>query len=288
VSELFADEVALRAAREPYASATVVRVRQPTSSHPGDRAIVTASGQVRGWVGGSCTQPVVVREALAVIAAGEPRLLEVPMECASEGEVEVFIEPHLPTPHVLAVGSAPVLTLLRDLASALGWGVEIVDDPASPLGGQAVDQDTYVVVATFGRYDEDAVAAALATPAAYVGLVASAKRADAVRSALLAGGLAEVALSRLRAPAGLDLGSLQHREIAVALLGEMVALAAARRGRLPAEDVDVAGQVDPVCGMSVDPATAAASTEHDGSRYWFCSGGCRRRFEADPAAFLPA
>ncbi len=287
MTDLFAHEAALRAVREPYASATVVRVRQPTSSHPGDRALVTADGVVHGWVGGSCTEPVVVRESLAVIAAGEPRLLEVPMECASEGEVEVFIEPHLPTPHVVAVGSAPLLTLLHDVASALGWSVDVVEDPSSPLGGLPVDPDTYVVVATFGRYDEDAVAAALATPAAYVGLVASAKRSSAVRAALLADGVDEVALSRLHAPAGLDLGSLQHREIAVALLAELVAVEASRRGRSP---VDLAADlaVDPVCGMAVEPATAVASAEHEGMTYWFCSAGCRRRFETDPSAFVPA
>ena len=46
--------------------------------------------------------------------------------------------------------------------------------------------------------------------------------------------------------------------------------------------------VDPVCGMNVDPATAAHSVEHDGHRYVFCGPGCRTAFQAAPEAYLPA
>lgn len=40
--------------------------------------------------------------------------------------------------------------------------------------------------------------------------------------------------------------------------------------------------VDPVCGMSVDPRTAAATREHDGRTFYFCSPGCAAAFDADP------
>ena len=43
---------------------------------------------------------------------------------------------------------------------------------------------------------------------------------------------------------------------------------------------------DPVCGMSVDPATAKHQAEHGGKTFFFCSGGCRGKFVADPARFL--
>jgi P-type Cu+ transporter len=43
---------------------------------------------------------------------------------------------------------------------------------------------------------------------------------------------------------------------------------------------------DPVCGMSVDPATAKHKAEHGGATYYFCSAGCRGKFVADPARFL--
>src|SRR5262245_14895900 len=43
---------------------------------------------------------------------------------------------------------------------------------------------------------------------------------------------------------------------------------------------------DPVCGMTVDPATAKHRAEHAGRTYYFCSAGCRAKFEADPAKYL--
>jgi len=45
---------------------------------------------------------------------------------------------------------------------------------------------------------------------------------------------------------------------------------------------------DPVCGMTVDPATARHRAEHDGQSYYFCAARCRERFLADPAAFVAA
>ncbi len=45
---------------------------------------------------------------------------------------------------------------------------------------------------------------------------------------------------------------------------------------------------DPVCGMSVDPETAAHKAEHEGDAYYFCSAGCREKFVADPDRYLAA
>ena len=305
MTDLFAQEAELRRLRQPYVTATVVWTRPPTSSHPGDRAIITADGAWQGWVGGSCSEPVVVRAARAALADGEPRLVRlappdslagdrpgvttVPMVCASEGELEVFLEPHLAAPHVIAIGDAPVLSVLGQMADAIGYDVDVFDHPHVPLAAHNVGRDSYVVVATFGRYDEDAVKAALESGAGYVALVASAKRAAAVTETLAADGVATEDLARLRAPAGLDLGSLQHREIAVALLAEIVATEVQRRHRVAVAEAPAAlTAIDPVCGMSVDPASAAGSMTYGGVTYWFCSSGCRRRFEAEPSTFVEA
>src|SRR5580658_9222367 len=47
-----------------------------------------------------------------------------------------------------------------------------------------------------------------------------------------------------------------------------------------------AAAVDPVCGMSVDPATAPAKVEHEGRTYYFCNASCARKFQADPRRYL--
>lgn len=44
--------------------------------------------------------------------------------------------------------------------------------------------------------------------------------------------------------------------------------------------------IDPVCGMTVDPATAAGSAEYQGATYYFCSRGCLKAFTANPADYV--
>lgn len=48
----------------------------------------------------------------------------------------------------------------------------------------------------------------------------------------------------------------------------------------------MANQTDPVCGMTVDPGTAAAVAEHEGTTYYFCSSHCQKSFVKDPAKYL--
>ena len=67
----------LRAAGEPFACATVVACQRPTAAYPGARALIRADGTLTGWVGGSCAQPTVIREALKALADGQSRLLRI-------------------------------------------------------------------------------------------------------------------------------------------------------------------------------------------------------------------
>jgi xanthine dehydrogenase accessory factor len=185
----------------------------------------------------------------------------------------------------------------------LGWRTVVVDDGGAaedyPGAGRVVTtldlepavvtDRSFVVVATQGHYDEDALERALATPAAYVGLVASRKRADAVLGYLRDRGVPEEALARVHAPAGLDLGRIAHEEIAVAILAELVRERAA--GDLPGSepaDIPRHEEIDPVCGMTVDVASARYRSVHDGTTYYFCSAGCLKRFEEEPARFAAA
>jgi YHS domain-containing protein len=45
---------------------------------------------------------------------------------------------------------------------------------------------------------------------------------------------------------------------------------------------------DPVCGMEIDPASAAATSDYEGTTYYFCAVGCKEQFDAEPAKFLSA
>jgi xanthine dehydrogenase accessory factor len=287
------DEVVIEAGRlaaegKPYALATVVRVDPPASTKRGDRALVTSDGELTGWVGGACSEPTVVREALRALEDGEPRLVRIgppgagadapddvvvaESACASEGTVEVLVEPALPAPLLAIVGESPAALTLARLAATIGWRVST----------EVVDAADAVVVATMGRGDEEALQAALLAGADYVGLVASSRRASVVLAELRARSLPESALAQVRSPAGLDLGPLRQEEIAVAILAELVAW---RHARTRPEAV-LEEAVDPVCGMTVAVAGAGQTAVVDGIAYYFCGPGCRQRFEAEPAAYL--
>lgn len=324
--DLAVAEAALRGARQAHVKATVVATGGTVSSRPGDKALVTADGRLRGWVGGSCTEPAVVRAARQVLSEGTPVLLHLgppgslpepgeglavaPVSCASQGTIQVFLEPWSPPPRVVAVGRAPLVRALVTMARAVGWEAVVVERealdpaeaasfgvpvvPALDLAEAGVGPDTYVLVATMGRYDEDAVEAALATGARWVAMVGSSKRAATVVDALRASGVPEDRLARLQSPAGVDLGDLPHVEIAVSVLAAMVAhKASARTAPAPLAAEEVPGEpgseaLDPVCGMTVQVEGTTPSAEHAGTTFWFCCAGCRRRFERDPDRYLVA
>jgi xanthine dehydrogenase accessory factor len=239
-AELLVEAGRLAAAGEPYALATVTRVVRPASTRRGDRALVTREGELEGWVGGACSEHVVVREALAALTEGKPRLVcigppgaeaDIPDDvtfaespCASEGVVEVLIEPCLPAPLLAVIGDSPAAHALAKLARDIGWRVR----------EEVVPEADAVVVASMGRGDEEALAAALATRARYVGLVASERRARSVLATMRATDLRgdpsgatprwdEESLTRVHSPAGLDLGASTQEEIAVAILAQLVA-----------------------------------------------------------------
>jgi xanthine dehydrogenase accessory factor len=199
--------------RRPFVLATVVRVERPTSARVGDHAIVTPDGAIEGWVGGACSEPTVVEEALAALGDGDSRLVTIEGGCASEGRVEVLVEPRVPAPEIAVIGDSPAAATLRRLVPEIGWRV----------AGKVTPGAEAVVVATMGRGDEAALEAALATEARYVGLVASGRRAARVMADLRERGLGEDELARVHSPAGLDLGSSTQEEIAVAILAQLIA-----------------------------------------------------------------
>jgi xanthine dehydrogenase accessory factor len=293
---------------QEFALATVVWRQGPSSGQLGGRAIITADGQVQGWIGGACAEPVVIREAQQVIADGESRLLllgtreqfgeavpegmtVVPISCQSDGALEVFIEPVHPSPRLVVVGRSPMAQTLASLARDLGWRASLVDGLDAATA--EVDSRTLVVVATQGHGDEEAVEQAAAAGPAYLGLVASDRRAAAVLGYLADRGVPKDQLDRVKVPAGLDLGSTTHQEIAVAILAELVQLrASGALTRRPAAKAmkqarpAPAQAIDPVCGMTVASDPSGRPVTHDGAEYYFCCAGCRRAFEKDPGAYV--
>ena len=291
----------LRTGRTPFVLATVVRAERPTSARPGDQALVLADGTIEGFVGGACAESTTRVESLRLLSSGEAGLLRitpgagaeehadpappgvrvVDNPCLSGGTLEIFLEPVLPPALVLVVGEAPVARALVRVGAALDHDVRVLADPAGPLPADTAA----VVLASHGRDEAPVLAAALRAGVPYVALVASRRRAAGVLDEVAALGVLDT--SRVRAPAGLDIGARTPAEIALSIYAQF---AASRPARAHAVDVlrarsPATRAVDPVCGMSVAEVPASLSAEHDGGTVWFCGPGCRDAFRADPARY---
>ncbi len=314
-----ADEVLTRAAElrtrgESFAVATVVRVEPPTSARPGDKALITADGKLWGWIGGSCSEALVRREALVAIGDGQPRLVKItPAEapehlpgvvshvstCPSAGSLDVFVDPQLPRPLLLVIGGTPAARTLVRLGTTVGFRVCAVHPgalgqdfpeadavlPSLDLAPVQLNRESWCVVATMGHYDEDALAALLPFDVPYVGLIASRRRMRAVLDLLAARGITR--LDRVRR-AGLGAVSASQPEIALAALAEIVAERRTRRKTPERAPEAGATAVDPVCGMTVEVVGALHTVREGETIRYFCSAHCREAFAASPERYAGA
>jgi xanthine dehydrogenase accessory factor len=327
--DLFEQIAALRREGQAFAVATVVARRAPVSAHLGDHAIVFADGRMEGFVGGACAREIIRQQALDAMKARCGRLVSirpdqgdssesseehvvVPMTCASEGAIDVYVEPFVQARRLVVAGATPVAEALarlarsmnydvvrvverheqRDIAqdaAALGVKVVALDALESALPEAGSGGDLAAVVASQGHYDEQALEPLLRWNVPYVGLVASRQRGAAVRALLEMQGVPRAAAIRI--PAGLDLGARTPPEVALSILAEIVQ---ARPSGVLAEPTapptappaaTLTSAVDPVCGMHVDIATARHTADVDGRVHYFCGANCRARFLEDPARY---
>lgn len=254
----------LRSEARPYALATVVRTVAATSAKAGAKAVVTADGEIHGWIGGGCARGAVKRAALRALKDGQAQLISVqPQEvldaggiaageakggiefhrsaCPSGGTLDIFVEPMLPRPQMVVCGASPVARAVADLARRSGFAVTIAalteDHDDFPDAERRIDGFTlpvetpgerFIVVATQGKRDAEALRAALMTDAPYVAFVGSRRKAATLTARLREEGLGAETVARLRSPAGLDIGAITPEEIALSIIAEMVELR--RRG----------------------------------------------------------
>ncbi|MDI3211081.1 XdhC family protein [Arthrobacter sp. AL12] len=302
----------LASRREPFVHATVVRAQHPTSAHAGDTALVLSSGEIQGFVGGNCVESSVREYSRQVLSSQEPLLLrvvpgepsrtagegavEVSNPCLSGGAIEIFLQPHIPAPRVVVVGTTPVARALETLGAGVGLAVELTDgESVAPRA-----DDAALIVASHGKAEEVALEAALRAGVPYVALVASGTRGAAVLESL---DVDPALRSRVFTPAGLQLGARTPGEIALSILAELIqerarsrhaatvtAAAPATASPAPAAGAAAAAAdtpataVDPVCGMTV-AADASLQLEHHGVTVYFCSPGCRAAFRKDPERY---
>ncbi len=303
----------LNGRREPYALVTVVRAVAPTSAYLGAQAIVLADGTLHGWIGGGCAKGVVISAAQSAIGTGEPKLVRISndriqpeadveqhtMSCASNGTIELFIQPYSPRSALCVLGNTPAADEARFLAERLR--IRLADAP---------DEAPIVLVATQGQSDEEALERALKSPATHVLMIASRRKAEKLRDVMRMRGIDDARLARLVAPAGPDAGAKTPGEIAlVAIVGVLAFLRG--RAQLPAiapgrqvsadapalasqppgltSNVEAAAPgarfVNPVCGMAVDTAKPKHIEKFEGVAYYFCCDCCLTTFRGNPAKY---
>jgi xanthine dehydrogenase accessory factor len=290
----------------PFALATVTVSQRPTSARAGAKAVVTSDGAIFGWVGGACSQPSVIRHAREAIEHGEPRtirlspeggtgrdgVVELAMTCHSGGTLEVFIEPFQPEPSLVVVGDTPVTRALVGIGRQLGYHAVAMACAASDADQHSTDlafdtlspnRAAYVVVASMGVVDEEALLAALRMEPgpAYVALVGSRRRFASIADYVRHEGVAEERITAVHAPAGLDIHAETPAEIALSILSQITQIRRTTPYRLPqpveAEPSQIV--IDPICGMEVDLATAKHTLVVDGETFGFCCPACKREYE---------
>jgi xanthine dehydrogenase accessory factor len=226
------------------------------------------------------------------------------MACASNGEVELFIQPVAVAPRLRVYGKTPIAEFAAQLAKEMDFD-PLTDTQAEaqstePPGREtdAADRETYALIATQGSGDEAALEAALHSNARAVLVIASPRKTARLRETMELRGIARERLDALQAPAGPDIGAVTPNEIALSAIAGLVTL---RRGHSPHRDNSNAtakragasgakpigtGYINPVCGALIDPAHAVSSLTLRGQTHYFCCQGCRTEFERDPEKYL--
>lgn len=308
---------ALKASGTPFALVTVVRAVSPTSAKPGAKAVVTADGDIEGWIGGGCAQPVVAKVVKQVLRDGEAKLIRISpdreealvegivdfnMACHSGGTLDIFVDPVVARPALWILGASPAAQHLAMLARHVGFRVIAAapgaDRTVYPDADEFVDDfdalrtlpaAAFVVVGTQGKRDEAALEAALAAHAPYVAFIASERKAEKLKQYLKERGHDGARVDAIVAPAGVEIGAVTPEEIALSVLAGLVQArrTGATSAAMPATQVSAAAAeaIDPVCGMSVDIATAEFRSEFAGQVFYFCCPHCKHSFDKNPQRY---
>ena len=206
------------------------------------------------------------------------------MACHSGGTLELFVDPVLPRAQLVVIGTSPVAQSLAQLAPRVGFAVTLVaheaDAAAYPDAQQVIASDdvasvaprvaagAWIVVATQGRRDVQALRLALALNARQISFVASARKAQVLKESLVAAGANAEAVAAIVAPAGLPVSATTPQEIALSVLAAVVSH---RRGALAplVTSIPLVTSVPAESASGTVPETATAAITPTAS----CCGG---------------
>lgn len=237
----------------PVVLATVVATKRSVPRRAGTKMLVYGDGRIVGTVGGGEMESRVIAEARTALRTGRTNLLDYSLLAPDRGdpgvcggEVQIYLEPHMPAHTVLVVGAGHVGRAVVDLAHWLGYTTVVTDDRAErltedempnadvriagtieqALATHPITPETSVIVVSRNvDIDVAAIPALLDTPARYIGVMGSDRRWMTTRSMLIDRGLDETELARIHAPIGIEIGAETLEEIAVSILSEVIRVA---------------------------------------------------------------
>lgn len=244
---------------ESVALATVINVRGSTPRETGAKMLVYADGRIVGTVGGGKMEAWVIEKAVEAIRQRQSQLVHFDLVDPAQGDVsicggaaDVFIDVIVPQPTLLIVGAGHVAQPTAEIAALCGFSVTVMDDRAEMVSQErfphadhrlvgdivetlksiTITPDTHIVIVTRGHaYDEDALRAVIASPAAYIGMIGSRRKVAMTFERLRADGVDESLIARVRSPIGLNIGAQTPAEIAVSILAEILMLRRGADGR---------------------------------------------------------
>jgi xanthine dehydrogenase accessory factor len=234
------------------AVATIVNARGSIPSFQSAKMLVRDDGSIAGTIGGGCVEAEVWQAAREVITGEKPRTLSFDLNqdpkydtgLVCGGTLEIFVEPVLPMPVLYIFGAGHVAVELFKAARNAGFECIVTDDREAYANAErfpgalqiiAKDYDkafadlvpsesTYIVIATRGHRDDMRILRwAVQTPARYIGMVGSKRKAITVFRELTREGLKPEFFERVHSPVGLDIGAITPEEIAVAIVAELIA-----------------------------------------------------------------
>ena len=250
--EIYEEIVALQRSGRRGALATIVNVRGSIPSFKSAKMLVRDDGSIAGTIGGGCVEAEVWQAARDVMTSEKPRTLTFDLNqdpkydtgLVCGGTLEIFIEPILPAPMLYIFGAGHVSLALFKAATSAGFDVIVADDRDSyanaerfpgarqilasdfdqTLAELAVNDSAFIVIATRGHRDDLRILRwAVQTPARYIGMIGSRRKAITVYRQLVAEGLRPELFERVHSPVGLDIGAVTPEEIAVAIVAELIA-----------------------------------------------------------------
>jgi xanthine dehydrogenase accessory factor len=251
--DVYEEIVRLRREGRKGALATIVNVRGSIPSFETAKMLVRDDGSIVGTIGGGCVEAEVWQAAKEVMTSDQPRTLTFDLNhdpkydtgLVCGGTLEIFVEPVAPAPHLYLFGAGHIAWNVYKVARLAGFDVTVIDDRESYASRErfpeardvyaddfevimnqlAPSPSSYIVIVTRGHRDDMRVLRwAAGQDVQYLGMIGSKRKVISTFKELEQQGVDPESLRRVSAPIGLDIGAITPEEIAIAIVGEMIAV----------------------------------------------------------------